>query len=56
MLPRVLVVAVTVVPSPKFHVYVHVSLRFEPLLRSVLASVTVTVRPVDAGVNEATGE
>lgn len=48
--------AVTVAPSPKFHEYVHVSPRSEPLFGSELVSVRVTVKPLELGVNDATGE
>ena len=56
MLESALVVAVAVVPSPKFHVYVQISLISEPLFGSVLVSVSVTVSPLILGVNDALGE
>ena len=56
VLPRVLVVAVVMLPSPKFQVYVHISVSVELLFGSVLLSVNVTVNPLTLGINDATGE
>jgi hypothetical protein len=55
VVPRVVLVVVAPVPSPKFQKYDQVSVREVPAFLSELVSVNVAVSPLVRDVNDASG-